>query len=176
MKKQNKISKTLILIILLIPIVSSCSSYSGEEILFLPSENMHYAQTSYHNETDALMIDLITIDVYENVTGLHIDYSEGIITNGIAEITKDGIYHLSGSVSFYGGNSGTYRYNLFVNDVEEHGCGAMRTTTTSSIGSLSMNCLVTLYSGDTVNMRIKDTTSPVQDVGIYTLTFNMVQI
>lgn len=136
----------------------------------------HYAQTAYHNETDPLVIDLITEDVYYNVSGLHVDYSEGINTSGMPTITASGMYQLVGSISFSGGNSGKYRYNLFVNDVEEHACGAMRTTTSTSLGSMSINCLVQLEVDDTVNMRVKDTTSPVQDVNIYTLTFNMIKI
>lgn len=135
-----------------------------------------YAQTAYHNETDPLVIDLVTEDVYENITGLHLDYNNSIYMNGQATIGKTNMYHLTGSISFNGGNSGVYRYNLFVNDAEEHACGAMRTTTSSSIGSMSLNCLVYLEEGDVVNMRVKDTTSPVQDVNIYTLTLNMVEI
>jgi len=144
-------------------------------VILLDGEAAHYAQTAYHNETSPLTIDLITINVYENVTGLHVDYLGGI-TAPPPTITRAGMYQLIGSISFSGGNSGKYRYNLFVNDLEEHACGAMRTTTSNGLGSMSINCLTYLNVGDTLNMRVKDTTNPVQDVNIYTLTFNMVSI
>lgn len=137
----------------------------------------HYAQTSFHNDVSPLIIGLSTEDVYENVTGLNVDYGHGIDTSsGIPTITKDSMYQLIGSISFSGGNSGRYRFNLFVNSVEEPACGAMRTTDTANLGSLSINCLVYLEDDDQVNMRVMDTTSPVQNVSIHTLTFNMVQI
>ncbi len=135
-----------------------------------------YAQTDYHNETDPLEISLTVQNQYENITGLHLDYNNSIHMNGQATIGKAGMYHLTGSISFSGGNSGLYRYNLFVNNEEEHACGSMRTTSSSQLGSLSINCIVPLIEGDTVNMRVKDTTTPVQNVKIYTLTFNMVEI
>lgn len=145
-------------------------------IVYQSNISKAYAQTDYHNETDPLVIDLITEDVYENITGLHLAHNNSIHINGQATIDKTGMYHLTGSVSFSGGNQGLYRYNLFVNNQEEHACGSIRTTSTTQIGSISINCLVHLVEGDQVNMRIKDTTSPVQDVNIYTLTFNMVEI
>ncbi len=136
-----------------------------------------YAQTDFHNETDPLVIGLSIEDLYYNVTGLHLLYNNSIsMIDGQATIHKSSMYQLVGSVSFSGGNSGVYRYNLFVNNEEEHACGAMRTTTSTALGSISINCLVYLEEGDLVNMRIKDTTSPVQDVDIYTLTFNMVEV
>ncbi|RKZ04138.1 hypothetical protein DRQ25_17315 [Candidatus Fermentibacteria bacterium] len=142
-------------------------------ILDIP-EQVIYAQTAFHNSTDPLTIELNTINVYENVSGLHVDYAQGISLP--PKIVHSGMYQLTGSISFSGGNSGKYRYNLFVNGLEEHACGAMRTTTSTSLGSMSLNCLVYLETGDTVNMRVKDTTNPVQDVNIFTLTFNMVLI
>lgn len=135
-----------------------------------------YSQTAYHNETTPLTITLTTEDLYYNITGLHLDYNNSIHMDGQAVIERTSMYQLSGSLSFSGGNSGLYRYNLFVNNVEEHACGSMRTTSTSQLGSLSINCLVYLEEDDIVNMRVKDTTSPVQDVNIYTLTFNMVEL
>lgn len=138
--------------------------------------NRAYAQTAYHNETNPVVIDLVTEDVYVNVTGLHLDYNNSIHMDGQAVIEKTSMYQLMGSISFSGGNSGLYRFNLFVNDLEEHACGAMRTTSTNQLGSLSINCVVYLEENDKVNMRVKDTTSLVQDVSLYTVTMNMIEI
>ncbi len=186
---MNKTEKLLIWIItfLLFSFLVYAASVNWNGELFRVDGNMnvtgdiytnaHYAQYDYHNDTDPEVIILSVEDQYENITGLHNSYAKGIMpSDGGATINRTSMYNLQGSIAFNGGNSGEYQFSLFVNEVAEHACSAMRSTDSNAMGSMSISCLVALNEGDKVRMKVRDTTAPVQNANIYLLTFNMIEV
>lgn len=186
MEIKSKIVLPIISVLLLASLVAaSTMSWNGQELLVDGNLNIteniftnaHYAQYDLHNLTDPELVRLTVEDQYENITGLSNTYSKGITPyNGGAKINRTSMYHLTGSISFNGGNSGEYQFNLFVNDVAEDACGSLRSTDTSAKGVMSINCLIQLNADDLVKMKVRDTTAPVQDANIYLLTFNMIEV
>ena len=138
---------------------------------------MHHAAAYYHSYTTPLEFNMSAADTYYNIVGYDILQSYGVIVNETGAIVqKKAYYDISASMSFSGGNSGEYEVELFVNGVGQEECVFFRSTQSSAIGSASFRCHKNLDVGDVLMVKVKDITTPVQDIRVYQLNFNMIEM
>lgn len=140
-------------------------------------ETTHYAEGYYHSYDSPFLVDIVAADTYYNITNMTIDNSNGIITQDFSvKITKAATYRVIGTMSFSGGNGGEYELELFVNDEEQEDCAFLRTTNTTAIGDATLACIIDLNVNDLLVMKIKDISALPQDVSVYALNFNIVEV
>jgi len=139
--------------------------------------NEHFAQGFYHSYDTPAEVYIDNEDVYYNFTNLTIDFYNGFNPVGIGvNTTKAGYYKIDGGLSFSGGNSGVYEFEVFNNEQGLEQCVFFRSTSTTAIGHAGMSCIVNLTVGDHLTLRIKDITAPAQDVNVYQANMNIIEI
>jgi len=136
-----------------------------------------YAEGYYHSYTTPIAITIGTADVYYNITGFVLNNSNQFITDRYyIETTKSGLYFISASMSFNGGNGGEYEVELFKNGTSQPDCSFFRTTSTTAIGDAGFTCLKYIEAGSELIMKIKDLSPPAQSVSIQRLNFNIIEV
>lgn len=137
----------------------------------------NYAEGFYYsNFTNPSTITIDASDTSYNITDFSAGNYQGMTfsQNGI-DVTKTGIYRLTGSISFTGGNNGEYSFIMTKNGIPIKECGAGMTST-SVVANIGITCLADLTSGDHLNMIVRDHADPSQDVDIYRLNLNIVEV
>lgn len=140
-------------------------------------EMMSFAEGFYHSYDTPIVVDLVTENVYVNITGFALNDTYQIDTLGNAiRINHDSYYLINGMMSYSGGNSGEYEVELFVNDVGQEDCVFFTSTSNVDKDTGGFSCILRLFYGDTLVVKVKDISAPVQDFSIYQLNFNIVEI
>lgn len=138
---------------------------------------LHYAQGYFQNYSTPYTISISAANVYYNLSNIMDFNSRGIInTNNKATIVRDGVYRISGTMSFSGGNSGVYEVELFINDLGHPECTFFRDTSSTARGDASFFCIENLKAGDILNIKVKDISTPAQSINIYAFNFNIFEI
>lgn len=136
----------------------------------------HYADGHYQSYSTPITIS-ITDGTYQNITGYDGFYTKGITMLGEGvQINKNSTYRLIGTMSFSGGNAGDYEVALFVDGNERHECSFQRTTTSAAIGDAGLTCILPLNASNNLIMKVKDVSPPYQNINIYALNFNIMEI
>ena len=137
----------------------------------------HFAEGHYQDYSIPLTITISAANTYYNVTGYESFFLKGIYGDGDAVIiNKTGIYRLIATMSFNGGNAGDYETALFVNGAERHKCSFQRTTSSNAIGDATLSCILSLNKSNQLVMKIKDISPPAQNINIYSLNFNIMEV
>lgn len=150
--------------------------YDSDISIFI-TERGFYVEGYYHNESNPIQINLTSIDTLYNVTGFIMGdtYGFSFSGNGV-DVHNTGLYQLSGTISFYGGNSGNYDFYLIVDGIEQEDCAIERDATSTSIGNIGMTCLKMLTKGEHLNIQVEDHSIPVQDIYITSMNLNIIEI
>lgn len=137
----------------------------------------HYAEGYYFNQTNPITISIDATNTTYNVTGFTQGDTKGLtfVQNGVT-VTKAGLYRFAGSVSFTGGNGGEYGFGMAINGKPLQDCGMGMTANASIINNVALTCIKGLAIGDHLNMVIRDANTPAQDINIYRMNLNIVEI
>ena len=154
--------------------------------------------TAYINGSDGRYTGLIKVPFVEvyNVTaagytvtiaGLNTYYP--IINLGVNEINhfivnstgiianKTGFYKLDYSLSFSGSASSTHTTSASINGIEHSPCRSVRKLgTAGDVGNTGGTCILFLNKGDALNGVINDISAPAQNINVYTVNANLIQI
>ena len=137
----------------------------------------NYAEGYYFNQTNPIVISIDDTNTTYNITGFiqsNINDFQ-FVDNGIT-VEEDGVYMFTYSVSFVGGNGGEYGFGLVVDGVQQKDCGMARTASSSIINNVGLTCIKTLSAGEHLNFVVRDATSPAQDISIYRMNANIVEV
>lgn len=116
----------------------------------------------YNHSDDGLPVAVST--GYQNLTFLETGTVNGVdfVTiggNSSLKIARDGIYKVDYIISFAGQATREYQFTLLKDDVEQNKCDMHRKMGTSSdVGSGAGTCLLSLSSGDSIYVAVKDLT------------------
>jgi len=126
-------------------------------------------------------LDLITQDVYKNLTSWTFDEMNGFhnSTNHTMVTDVAGLYKLSYSISSNGGGAlnHEYSYIVAVNGIEQENVHAHSNSgTAQNIGSVSGTGLIRLAINDRLNFWIKDEDNPVQDIDVSSANLNLLRV
>lgn len=141
-------------------------------------EYLHYAEGYIsRSNNDPLNIQIDVNDKFYNITNITIKNYYGFTWEdyGITA-QKTAFYRFEGTISLTGGNAGKYFLILRKNQQSLTNCG-METTTQNNIKTnVGFTCLGSLSIGDHLNLMVKDNETPTQDLQIYQLNLNIVEI
>jgi len=167
--------KTLMLLILLTLLLMGCSNKIIDNTFI--HQDLAFGQRSYHNYTTPLNINIGFSNVYYKIGPMMTVNSKNMVLNSTGTyILSEGYYLITSSLSFSGGNSGLYEFEVFVNDEEKEECSFFRTTTSNALGAGGITCILYLTNNDMLDMRVKDVTPPAQDIKIYHATINILKV
>lgn len=137
----------------------------------------YYAEGWFHNYSSPQTITIGVADTYYNITGINEGETNGLVfsQNGL-NITKNATYEIHMAISFTGGNSGLYEFELFVDGIGEPKCTFFRTTSSTALGNTGSHCIMSLISGNHLNMMVKDISAPAQNIQLYQYNFNIIEV
>jgi hypothetical protein len=145
---------------------------------YIPVSN-YFAEGYYYNSTGGGTPYTITVSATNtsyNLTNWTAGEYQGFTftENGITS-NHSGIYQLSGSITFTGGND-EYSFTMAKNGESIGKCGMGLSASSSSRNNVGLTCLVELNAGDHLNLYIMDKNSPPTDVDIYKVNLNIVKV
>ncbi len=139
--------------------------------------NMIYGEM--WNHTDAgFVVDLITVQVYENITDLT-DGSQNGFTLSNSKLTAQlsGLYRVYYSISFSGSANSEIGFSVGIGGVEQDQTHSHRTLGTGGdIGNTGGTGYIFLNQGDVVTLMARDEASPVKDINIIAANLNLMRI
>jgi hypothetical protein len=141
--------------------------------------NNFYAEGYYYNSTGGgtpYLIDLVTVNTNYNLTNFMAGEYNGFTfeDNGVTA-NYGGIYQLTGSITFTGGND-EYAFVMTKNNVPISKCGMGITATLTQRKNVALTCLVELNAGEHLNLQVMDKNTPVTDVNIYKVNLNIIKV
>jgi len=137
----------------------------------------YYAEGWFGGNMTSYEIEIATGFTFYNLT----NWTQGD-TNGFTfenegiTVNNDGLYMLSGSVTFIGGNGGDYGFILIEDGVPQQDCTMGATASSSVKRNVAFSCFHKLTEGEHLTIAIRDNKNPPQDVTIYKQNFNIHRI
>lgn len=172
------VNKYLLIVILFSMLMLGCTS---TRTLLIPSSgvNMTYAEGYYYNSTGGgtpYTIDLVSTNTNYNLTRWTAGEYNGFTfeDNGVT-VNYDGLYQLSGSITFIGGND-EYAFTMAKDNTPVSKCGMGITATSTQRKNVALTCLVELNAGEHLNLQVMDKNTPVTDVDIYKVNLNIIKV
>jgi len=92
------------------------------------------------------------------------------------DVQHSGMYHLSGSITFTGGNNGEYGFVLMEDGVPQQDCATGATASSTTRINVGFSCFHSLQVSEHLTIAVRDTGSPPQDITIYKVNFNIHRI
>lgn len=146
--------------------------------------NMIYGELWIH---DGLVINLVTIDVYENLTELNSTWNNGFAYDGNGTLTARvrGVYDTSWTMSYGGSANSEYDAGVgingnvigMVNGQDMNKTHGHRTIGTGGqIGSMGGGGKLCILVGDEITLMMSDETAPAQDATILTMQLDLTRV
>ena len=139
--------------------------------------NMIYGEMWNHTDI-GFVVDLITVQVYENITDLT-DGSQNGFTLSNSKLTAQlsGLYRVDYSISFSGSANSEIGFSVGIGGVEQDQTHSHRTLGTGGdIGNAGGTGYIFLNQGDVVTLMARDEASPVKDINIIATNLNLMRI
>jgi len=142
-----------------------------------PLNYIHYAEGFFNsNFTDPFRIEIAAANTSYNFTGFSPSDYYGFTWYGSGvKVEKAGLYKLTGSISYKGGNNQEYAFLMSVNGARASDC-VTGSTSTAVIDDVVITCLKRLEVGDSLNLQVIDRSTPATAVLIYRITLNIIEI
>lgn len=136
-----------------------------------------YGEMWDHNDS-GFTVDLITVQVYENVTNLTTGSQNGFILSNSKLTTQiSGVYKVDYSVSFSGSANSEIGFDLGINGVFQNNTHSHRKIGTGGdIGNTGGTGYIFLNQGDVVTLMARDEASPVRDISIVSVNINLLRV
>jgi len=168
--------KLLFLILILSLLLVSCTN---DRTLIIPTSTTSYGELYNKLDEGFEMIDLITPDVYVQVTNLTLGNSNGFTSinlSGNLKAINKGYYKVSVSSSVYAVSvGGQYGMKLFLDDTPLNNCYDSNDLSGTHT-PMTFGCLVYMNVGESLSVRFDDHSNPVRDVAITSMNLNAVSI
>lgn len=133
-----------------------------------------YAEGYFHSYTTPFNVSIAVSNIYYDLTNYTMTFAENfLITENGVVAENEGLYKLSGTMSFEGGNGGLYEIELHRNNVTVPSCAFFLTTSNSDTRNGAINCLIYLYAGDALKIKVKDMKNPPQNIYVRQMNFNI---
>lgn len=123
-------------------------------------------------------LDLVTVDVWENVTNLIPNLLNGFNSTPDGLISDvAGTYQVTTTISFAGQSGSIIASGVSVNGSPKLNTRALRTVSAGgALGSMNGVGFIELDIGDVVNFQVRTTTLPVKDITIVHANLNLVRV
>jgi hypothetical protein len=165
--------------LILILFLSSCGNSKTFIVSPKTSNINYYVEGYYYNSTAGgtpYTIDVTTTNTNYNLTNWSAGEYNGFTfeNNGVTAMYK-GVYQLSGSITFTGGND-EYAFVMAINNTPISKCGMGMTGTSANRDNIALTCLVELNTGEHLNLYVMDKNNPATDIDIYKTNLNIIKV
>lgn len=142
--------------------------------------NQIYGFQWLHND-GGITVDLITLDVYENITTFNATTNNGFeATSDHSLITRvSGRYNIDYSVSFSGIVANEIGFSVGVNNIGANECYAHKTIETNDrIDNVGGTCILSLTADDIITLMARDeiATPPILDIDVFASQLRLARI
>ncbi len=133
----------------------------------------------YINNQDGVIIDLITLNVWENITNFTNTKLNGFSFANNQSLTSQfsGVYGIDYSISFADSANSELGFVVGINGVEQNQTRSQRKIGTGGdIGNTGGTGIIELNVGDVVTLMARDENNPVADITISSSNFKIVRV
>lgn len=140
----------------------------GQIKQYVGNSTINYYYGQIYNKSEAgYSLNLITVNVYENVTGMIRGDNNGFdnVSDVGLKAEVSGTYAVNYDLTFEG--NGEYGLSIFKNGVQESDCYNLGSASVGTHQSFSGSCIVTMTAGQFLTLMIDDHVNPVTDPTIH---------
>lgn len=123
-------------------------------------------------------LNLVTEDVYENLTNMTLHENEGftLADNKTLTVLKSGSYSTHFDVTFSGTTGSTHGVGVGLNGVIQRECYHQQKLGAIDVTGIDGSCIITVVAGDKITLMADDEDASVNDLTVFAANLNLVRV